>query len=409
MNLTGSMSGLTKPVADIYKGMPKLETLGLETFNPDATGGDAPALKAPALKTTTRKTQTRAYSFFEFWPVQLIYIPVIFQWLWLALRYRSLSLPLIANPAIPLSGFVGESKTAVLNLAGDHARSYIAPFITLYNDAGLSVSERTSIAIYKLQQANIKFPVVAKPDIGCRGAGVQVIRQAQELEHYLQQFPVNSDLLLQHKVPLEAEAGIFYIREPGTSEGYIFSITLKYAPYVVGDGQRTLKQLIKQDPRASKISHLYLKRHQDKLDNIIGDQQAYRLAFAGSHCKGSIFRNGSELITKELAQAFDKIADDIDGFYYGRIDVRFENTEKLKKGKGFKILEINGASSEATHIWDRDTRLQAVYQTLFHQYRVLFKIGDLNRKSGHKPASLWQLLRAYLRERKLVGQYPETD
>lgn len=389
-----NMADDTKAVEDIYKGMPKLETLGLKMSGQESSNPQSP---------------TKAVSFFEFWPVQLIYIPVIFQWLWLSLRYRSLSLPLVSNPSIPLSGFVGESKTAVLNLAGDHARSYIAPFITLYNDAGLSVTERTSIAIYKLQQANIEFPVVAKPDIGCRGAGVQVIRQAHELEHYLEQFPVDSYLLLQHKVPLEAEAGIFYIREPGASEGYIFSITLKYAPYVVGDGQCTLKQLIEQDPRASKIAHLYFDRHKDKLDNIIGDKQAYRLAFAGSHCKGSIFRNGAELITKELEQAFDKIADDIDGFHYGRIDVRFENTEKLKKGKGFNILEINGASSEATHIWDRDTRLQEVYQTLFHQYRVLFKIGHKNRKLGHKPASLWQLLQAYLRERKLVRQYPETD
>ncbi len=384
-----SLSGLTKPAEDIYKGMPKLETLGLA-----ATGPDSPE---------------RAYSFFEFWPVQLIYIPVIFQWLWLSLRYRSLTLPLVANPSIPLSGFVGESKTAILNLAGAHARSYIAPFITLYNDAGLSITERCNNATSKLQQANIRFPVVAKPDIGCRGAGVKVIHQTKELAQYLAQFPANSYLLLQHKVPLEAEAGIFYIREPGTKKGYIFSITLKYAPYVVGDGRHTLKQLIEQDPRASKIAHLYFDRHRDKLDKIIADKQAYRLAFAGSHCKGSIFRNGQELITVELARVFDKIADDVDGFYYGRIDVRFENTENLKQGKGFQILEINGASSEATHIWDRDTRLAAVYKTLFYQYRVLFKIGDMNRKAGHKPASLWQLLQAYLRERKLVRQYPETD
>ena len=208
---------------------------------------------------------------------------------------------------------------------------------------------------------------------------------------------------------MEAEAGIFYIREPGTKKGYIFSITLKYAPYVVGDGRHTLKQLIEQDPRASKIAHLYFDRHRDKLDKIIADKQAYRLAFAGSHCKGSIFRNGNSLITKELEHVFDKIADDIDGFYYGRIDVRFENTENLKQGKGFTILEINGASSEATHIWDRNTRLAEVYQTLFYQYRVLFKIGHKNRKAGHKPASLWQLLQAYFRERKLVKQYPETD
>lgn len=374
-----SMPILTKPVEDIHKGMPKL------------------------------KTGRKDYSYFEFWPIQLIYIPVVIQWLLLSLRYRSLSLPLIANPSIPLSGFVGESKTAVLNLVGNVAQSYIATFISLYNDANQPVTDRVNDAIAKLHQANIEFPLVAKPDIGCRGAGVQIIRQPQELEQYFAQFPDKSTLLLQHKVPFEAEAGIFYIREPGCNKGRIFSITLKYAPYVVGDGKRTLRQLIEQDPRARKISHLYINRHRDKLDCIIANQQAFRLAFAGSHCKGSIFRNGNEFITEQLVRVFDKIVDDIDGFYYGRFDVRFENIETLMSGKGFKILEINGASSEATHIWDRNTCLVDVYKTLFYQYRVLFSIGHKNWKRGVKPASLWQLLQAYRREKKLVAQYPKTD
>ena len=76
----------------------------------------------PALDNTGRAT-----SFFEFWPIWLMYIPVAIQWLFLAVRYQSLSLPLIANPGIPLSGMVGVSKSAVFDLAGYYARQWILP------------------------------------------------------------------------------------------------------------------------------------------------------------------------------------------------------------------------------------------------------------------------------------------
>ena len=59
-----------------------------------------------------------------------MYFPVALQWLLLSVRYRSLSLPLIANPAIPLSGMVGVAKTEVFDAAGETARQWILPWIT---------------------------------------------------------------------------------------------------------------------------------------------------------------------------------------------------------------------------------------------------------------------------------------
>ncbi|VAW62195.1 D-alanine-D-alanine ligase [hydrothermal vent metagenome] len=371
---------LTKPESTIHQGMPEL--------------------KWQDNKTT---------SLFEFWPIQLIYFPVVLQWLYLSLRHRSLSLPLIANTSIPLAGMVGESKSSILNIAGTHASSLIAPFICLNNDTSKNLSARMACALQKLTQAGITFPLVAKPDIGCRGAGVKIIHNCAALEAYLRNFPEKADLLLQKKINYEAEAGIFYVRHPGQTRGTISSITLKYSPYVIGDGNHSLRQLIEADPRARKISAIYLSRHQSMLDTIIPNKTAFRLSFAGSHSKGSIFRNGNQFISTDLTRAFDKIADDIDGFYYGRFDIRFENTNQLMLGESFSILEINGASAEAAHIWDRNTSLRDVYKTLFHQYKTLFHIGHLNRKNGHRPPSIWQLLKAWRKESRLVRQYPETD
>ena len=374
------MTDLMKAADSIHCGMPRLEM--------------------PGHKNT---------SFFEFWPSQIIYIPVVLQWLLLSLRYRSLTLPLISNPSIYLSGMVGESKSSVLALAGKHAKKYIAPYISLVNDLSQNRKTRINDALDQMHSANIKFPVIAKPDLGCRGAGVKIIIDEESLNHYFESFPNQARLLLQQKVPYEAEAGIFYIRQPNSKQGEIFSITLKYAPYVIGDGKITLRELINNDPRAGKISKLYFNRHQNHLDTIIPDQQAFRLTFAGSHCRGSIFRNGNQYITDQLLEKFDALSSDIEGFYYGRFDVRFESIEKLMMGENFKILEINGASSEATHIWDYKTTMADVYRTLFYQYKTLFRIGNSLRQQGHETPSLWQLYKAWRRESELVQQYPETD
>jgi|GEM_PF-5207210 hypothetical protein len=66
----------------------------------------------------------RSTSFFKFLPVCLMYLPVVVQWLLLSIRHRGLALPLIANPAIPLSGMVGVAKSAVFDVAGEDARRW---------------------------------------------------------------------------------------------------------------------------------------------------------------------------------------------------------------------------------------------------------------------------------------------
>ncbi|VAW73361.1 D-alanine-D-alanine ligase, partial [hydrothermal vent metagenome] len=244
---------LTKPASAIHQGMP--------------------ALKYRHNKST---------SFFEFWPTPLIYFPVLIQWLYLSIRHRSLTLPLIANTSIALAGMVGESKASILDIAGPHASAFIAPFICINNDSSKPVDIRAGDALQALSTADIALPVVAKPDIGCRGAGVKIIHNRRALEKYLLDFPASATLLLQKKINHEAEAGIFYIRHPGQAQGHIFSITLKYSPYVIGDGVQSLRQLIKADARAHKISHIYFSRHQNMLDEIIADGIAFQLSFAGS-------------------------------------------------------------------------------------------------------------------------------
>jgi hypothetical protein len=352
-----------------------------------------------------------ALSFFEFWPMWAFYPPVMLYAAWLMLRYRGVLLPTVANPSFPGGGFYGESKAEILALAMRHTPEWVAPFIPVQRPeaAGPDPQVECKTALTALADAGLSLPVVAKPDLGCRGAGVKLVCTADDLLAYLQAFPRGATLLLQRLVPFEGEAGIFYCRRPGQANGRIVSITLKYFPHVTGDGRRTLRQLILDDPRAGKLSHLYLRRHTARLDQVPAAGESIRLAFAGSHSRGAIFRNGTHLVTPEMEACFDAIAKRLPEFHFGRFDVRFEDFAQVQRGRAFTIVEVNGAGAESTHIWDRQTTLPQAWLALMRQYRWLYEIGHANRVRGFKPMRWADFIRDYRREKLLTPQYPATD
>ena len=175
-----------------------------------------------------------------------MYVPVAIQWLLLAARYRSLSLPLIANPGIPLSGMVGVSKSAVFDLAGDYARQWILPWI-LVEVEDQSLQRQCQMAKQALTAAGLEYPLVGKPNMGCRGVGVRLLKDDAELADYLQGFPAGGCIQFQKLSQWDAEAGVFYVRDPEKATGEVTSLTLKYTPFVVGDGERQLGELVAAD------------------------------------------------------------------------------------------------------------------------------------------------------------------
>ena len=354
------------------------------------------------------EARQRSISRFEFWPSALIYLPIAVYWIVRGIRHGSLTLPLSANPGLFLGGLVGEAKSDSFRQAGPYARQHIAPWVAIenkQNNLAATLEHATGVMAAK----QLSFPLVAKPDVGCRGQGVQIVRTPEQLHSYLACFPDAATVLLQELVPWEAEAGVFYIRQPGQPRGRIFSLTLKYQPYVFGNGKDTLRTLIERDPRAGQLTHLYFERHRSSLDTVLAHGQPFRLAFAGSHSRGAIFRSGQHFITEDLCRTFDALCDDIKGFYFGRFDVRFKDMESFQKGRDFKVLEINGISSEAAHIWDAHSSLRMCYRTLFAQYRELFGVALANRSHGHVSGSLASIVKAWWKERRLTALYPETE
>jgi hypothetical protein len=346
-------------------------------------------------------------SLFEFWPPALFYAPVVLCWAWLSLRHRSVTLPTLANPGLEAGGLCGESKGESLALLGPEGRRRLAPFVTLRTGSAVADVDRDlAAALAAMADAGLRFPLVAKPDIGCRGTAVRIIATPEELRAYFRAFPRDACVMLQHLVPDEGEAGVFYVRRPGEAEGRIVSLTLKYFPRVVGNGRSTLEELIRADPRAGHVAALYLARHAGQRHRVLAPGEAFKLTWLGNHCRGAVFRDGARFVTPAMAQGFDRIAREIPGFFMGRFDVRFRSLSDLMQGGGFSIIEFNGVGSEATHIWDREATLRTAYGSWFSQLALSFEIGAMNRARGLSPMSTLALLRLWLGQRGLMKRYP---
>ena len=346
-------------------------------------------------------SKDRLLSRFEFWPGWLFYAPVVAQWICLGLRYGDMSLPTAANPTIETGGLCGESKSDILDLAGETARLWIAPWLVF--TAGVDD------AVMLANESGFGWPVVLKPDIGCNGTGVKLIANADALRMAIPFYPHGVRLMLQRYVPEQGEAGLFYIRHPGEAHGRVTSLTLKYAPSVTGDGRSTLEALVLADARAGKVPQLYLPRLGRRRATVPAAGEVVPLVFTGNHCKGSVFVDGADAVTPALVRQVDAIARDIPGFHFGRLDVRYASEAALRQGQAFTVIEVNGAGSEATHIWDARCTLRDAYAAQFTHYRAAWEIGRANRAAGHKPSGLRTMYRKWRLQRRLLASYPTND
>ena len=302
----------------------------------------------------------------EFWPPWLFYLPVVAWGMWLAARHRSLTVFTAANPAFPDGGLVGESKSEILGMIRDRARV-----------ARTVEADRVG-----------EFPVVVKPDVGERGAGVSIARSEEELDARLA--GREGGLIVQEYVPGE-ELGVFYYRLPGDERGRIFGITAKIPPAVTGDGRRSLDDLVLDDVRLRCLRRVFARRLGSGMDRVPALGERVVLEERGNHCHGCEFRDGGHLETPALAAAIDKISRGIDGFHFGRYDIRGPAVEDIRAGR-FKVIELNGVSSEATHVYDPRGTLRAAYGTLFRQWELAFRIGAANRARGARPTPPAKLL-----------------
>ncbi|MAZ48645.1 MAG: hypothetical protein CME65_08775 [Halobacteriovoraceae bacterium] len=306
------------------------------------------------------------YRRLEFWNSWLFYLPFVPTYIYFLIRHRGFTGCLNANPCLFMGGFIGEKKSEIDLLLRQH----------IPND-----SLRTRLFHPRRE---VKFPIVLKPDSGLRGVDVAFIKNQEELELYL-----NSSqkvLVEQEYCDSPYEIGVFYIRYPGEKNGKVFSVTKKEFPFVIGDGESRLFDLMLRDSEIKlRFEWLFDQTHLDP-NYVPAKGEKYILTRKGSHSKGCLFKNGAEL--EVAAQAVAKTLDKIPDFYVGRADVKYSSQEGLASGN-FKILELNGAGAESTNIYDPSLTCLEVYSILYKQWKAIFEIGTTNSRRFNR-LYLWR-------------------
>jgi membrane protein DedA with SNARE-associated domain len=364
-------------------------------------------LKAPEHWRTPKRRAPiliRRLTRWEFWPAWLFYIPVGVYYAWLAIRHRSLTVPTSANPGIATGGFIGESKLEILDQLRQTSPELTAEAFPI---DGRTTSDRLLCLSRICREQKISLPFILKPDVGQRGNGVRVVRSMRTALDYLQS--VDAPVIVQRYVPGPREAGVFYYRFPGESQGHIFAITEKIFPTIIGDGVHTIEELIRADDRAALMARTYLWRFASRRAEVLASGEVIKLVETGNHAQGCIFRDGMHLHTEELERMIHQISQRLSGFFVGRYDIRYENEEDFKRGRNFQIIEVNGATSEATSIYDARKSLLSAYRTLFRQWKLVFAIGAANRANGYAPSRVTALWRNWRQYSAAALSYPLAD
>lgn len=307
----------------------------------------------------------------EYWPYQVVYTPIYFQYLYYAFRTRSFFYFNASNPTIKNGGFFMESKKEIYDLIPPQ---YYPKTILIQN--GTSLED-----VHKLvTENNFDFPFIAKPDIGLRGTAVKKINSQEDLVKYASR--ANFDFLIQELIPFTNEIGLFYIKLPNQEKGKVTGIVSKEFLIVKGNGENTIKELLLKDPRYEFQLETLMIEYGEKLNQILVKDELINLVPYGNHCRGTKFIDASHYITPKLEDTFTEICNQINGFYYGRMDIMFNSFEDLENGKNFQIVEINGAISEPTHIYDPNHSLWYGWKELMKHFHYLYKISKHNNQNG---------------------------
>lgn len=344
------------------------------------------------------------YIYWQYWPGRIFYVPVFLYYLWLSLVYGSFTLPTAANPGLINGGIVGDSKSRSLLQLQAHHPSATAPTALI---KGSTPAERYEALKKACSELSISLPYVLKPDNGRAGAGVRVIRSLEQARAYCS---LEVPFIVQGYSPGPHEAGVYYYRYPHEKLGQIYSITHKIFPTVIGDGKHTVEQLIFLDSSARFLARTYLERLGDTLAQQIPPVgEKVPLVQAGNRGQGCIFVDGMHLWSPALEKRFDEISHGVKGFFVGRYDVRYSDREEFVAGKGFEIVELNGAGALAITFDDTRQTLFGAYGMLMGAWDIIFKIAKENKVTGVTVPGLKHIWNEVRKDLEAINAYGASD
>jgi hypothetical protein len=332
----------------------------------------------------------------EQWPFKLLYFPISFVWLSYIIRSWSVWFFTPSNPKLTFGGMEGEPKKEMYDLLPRHL------FPATFN---VQPGEDFHLIEQKLVEHNITFPLIVKPEVGGQGILFRKLDDVDQFRQYHSKVPV--EYIVQEMITYPMEVSVFHIRHPQQQTGIVTGFLHKIPLRVVGDGVKTLRELMLEHPKAVTRMEELQVTHSRNFDRVLAQGEKYMLSYAANHNRGAQFINLHEFIDARLVRVFDEISHHVNDFFYGRYDVMCTSIEDLKSGKNFSILEYNGCGAEPNHFYDTGYTLIGAYKEILKHWKLLYDISRYNRKQGIRPWSLMKgirFLKATNRHYKLMRE-----
>ncbi|HET7896247.1 MAG TPA: hypothetical protein VFL47_01210, partial [Flavisolibacter sp.] len=212
----------------------------------------------------------------ELWPFALIYAPLAPLWLWYALKAKSFWFFTPTDPTLTFAGFDGEEKREMYDLLPPC--SYPK---TIYIEANLPFNEVKQL----VKQHGFAYPFCVKPDKGLKGLLFRKVDNQEKLKFYHENVPVN--YLVQELIEAPIEVSVFYYRHPSSQSGTISGFIQKDLMHVLGDGKRTLWELILDHPKARHRAEEMQIKHGNSLTSVLPSGEKYLLTHAANLNRGA--------------------------------------------------------------------------------------------------------------------------
>jgi hypothetical protein len=332
----------------------------------------------------------------EYWSFSVIYTPIYIVWIGLCLRARSFFFFAAANPLIKNGGFLNESKKDIFPLVPPDLQPKTCFF---------SIPANADIVLESLRRQGLQFPLIGKPDIGGRGRGIKALKDESAVIAYVR--TAFLDFHIQEFVSYKNETGIFYYHYPAENRGKISGIVRKEFLKVIGDGTSTVRGLLINNKRAILQLRNLENSNKSLLDTVLKKDEECTVVPYGNHARGAAFYDDSVLIDDQLTQMIDDLCRRIPAFYFGRLDIRYADWEELKQGRQFSVIEVNGAGSEPTHIYDPGHSIFYAWKEIIRHWYILWKISRQNHRLGFRYLTAKQGIQMF-REDKLISQKLKT-
>jgi hypothetical protein len=335
----------------------------------------------------------------EYWSFNTVYLLIYPIWVYLCIRARSFFFFAAANPSIQNGGFLNESKEDIYAIMPDDLHPKTVFF---------KIPVAPEHVVNDLHRAALQYPLIGKPDSGGRGRGVKTLVDDEAVREYAKSAIM--DFHIQEYVAYKNEVGIFYYRYPDATAGRISGIVQKHFLSVTGDGTHSIRALLEKDKRGVMYVEAMKRMHGESLEQVLSAGEIRVVSPYGNHARGSLFLDVSHLADEQLNESIDRICRQVKDFYYGRLDIRFNSWEELRKGEALSIIEVNGAGSEPTHMYDPRHSLFFAWKEIIRHWFILWRISRMNHRRGYPYLSLKEGIAMFKEDKahsKKLAEMPE--